>query len=58
MNEGQTTREILINSILELSGDEFESKSDLIELAKETERELIIRIINIANHYKLELEKY
>tara|TARA_R100001377_G_scaffold84828_1_gene69286 strand:+ start:88 stop:327 length:240 start_codon:yes stop_codon:yes gene_type:complete len=47
MNNKITDRKELIDRILDLSGDEFETKADYIELAKETENELFNRLINI-----------
>lgn len=41
----------LIDSIIDLSGDEF-SKQDLIELAKESEDQLVDRLISIAEYYR------
>jgi len=45
-------RELLIDAILDLSGDEYESKYDIIELAKESEAQLTDRIISIACFYR------
>lgn len=45
-------REHLIDAILELSGDEFETEQDLVKLAKESEEELVYRIVDIAEYYK------
>jgi glucokinase len=45
-------RELLIDAILDLSGDEYESKEDIIELAKESEAQLIDRIIAVACFYR------
>lgn len=42
----------LIDAIIDLSGDEFESKQDLIELAKESEDQLVDRLISIAEYYR------
>ena len=36
-------RELLIDTIFSLSGDEFESIQDVIELAKESEQQLVER---------------
>jgi hypothetical protein len=49
-------REQLILTILELSGDEFEIREDIIKLAKESEEELINRVMNIAYFFKHELD--
>jgi mevalonate kinase len=40
-------RKELIDKILNLSGDEFETKEDYIKLAKETTDELVKRLIYI-----------
>lgn len=48
------TREKLINAIFEFSGDEIERVEDVIVLAKESEEELIDRIINITRFYYIE----
>jgi hypothetical protein len=45
-------RELLIDAILNLSGDEYESIDDVIELAKESENELVERLIGIACFYR------
>jgi hypothetical protein len=49
-------REILIEAIIDLSADELENKDDLIELAKETEKELVERLIAIACFYRDQLD--
>ena len=45
-------REILIDEIIELAGDEYESNDDYIELAKKSVDDLVLQIINIAHYYK------
>ena len=45
-------RALLIDAILNLSGDEYESIDDVIELAKESENELVERLIGIACFYR------
>jgi hypothetical protein len=52
MSQQTTIREHLINAILELAGDEFDGSYSLIKLARESEEELIHRIIDIAKYYK------
>ena len=47
----QTTREMLIDAIYDYSGDEFPAIADLLELAKESEHELVDRIINLLDYY-------
>ncbi len=45
-------RQKLVDTIMELSDDEFMSYSDLIELAKESDEQLVDRVISIAQYYK------
>lgn len=45
-------REKLIDSILELAGDEYTEAKDIIELAKASEEQLVNIIIGIAQWYK------
>ena len=45
-------RELLIDTIMNLSGDEYETVQDVIELAKESEDQLVDRIIAIACFYR------
>jgi len=45
-------RELLIDAIFDLSGDEYESVEDVIELAKESEAQLVERLIGIASFYR------
>lgn len=52
-----TTRELLIDIVIEYAGDEFENIQDALKLAKETEQELINRIENILEYYKQEAEQ-
>jgi hypothetical protein len=43
-------RKEIINTILDLSGEEFETKNDILELAYENKRQLKNRLITINNH--------
>lgn len=45
-------RQLLIDAIINLSGDEYEDPLELIELAKESETELVDRVIAIACFYR------
>jgi hypothetical protein len=45
-------RELLIDAIFNLSGDEYETIYDVLELAKESEDQLVDRIIAIACFYR------
>ena len=44
------TRKEIINTILDLSGEEFETKNNILELAYENKRQLKNRLITINNH--------
>jgi hypothetical protein len=46
------TRKVLVDAILDLSGDEFESVGEMKNLAKEDVDSLIQRLINIAEWYR------
>lgn len=48
----ENLREILIDEIIELAGDEYESKDDYLELAKKSNDDLVLQVIHIANYYK------
>lgn len=45
-------REILIDNIINLAGDEFETPASWIDLAKKSDRELVLELVNIAEYYK------
>ena len=45
-------RALLIDAIMDLSADEFECLDDVLELAKESEQQLVERIIGIACYYR------
>ncbi len=49
-------REEMINQIMDLSGDEFKTREELIELAKESSYQLMNRL-TIINEYILNEEK-
>jgi hypothetical protein len=51
----QETRQNVIDTIIDLSGDEFETPADYIQLAKETPEQLIHRLIGIACYYRDEV---
>jgi len=50
-------RELLIDAILNLSGDEYETVNDVIELAKENEQQLVERLVSIACFYRDQLNE-
>jgi hypothetical protein len=45
-------RELLIDTIFSLSGDEYETIYDVLELAKESEQQLVERLVSIACFYR------
>jgi len=48
----KTTREILIDAIIDLAGDEYETSNDFIKLAKFPEQQLVEELINIAEYFR------
>ena len=42
----------MIDAILDLSGDEFETKEEVASLGKETLEQLVDRLIAIAEYYR------
>jgi len=44
------TRKEIINTILDLSGEEFETKKDILDLAYENKKQLKKRLITINNY--------
>ena len=47
----ENLREEIIDTILEYAGDEFETKEDLINLAKEPIESLVRRLIDLIEYY-------
>lgn len=50
------SRRNMINTILEYSGDEYETKDDMEELAKETDEQLKFRLKDLVEYYLNEEE--
>jgi hypothetical protein len=48
----ETIREKLIDAIMDLASDEFETTQDVIKLAKMSNEQLALEVINIANYYR------
>ena len=48
----ETLREILIDNIIDMAGDEFESSADYIKLAKKSNKDLILEMINLAQYFR------
>ncbi len=45
-------REKLIDAIIDMAGDEFETTTDVIKLAKMSDEKLVDEVINIAEYYR------
>ena len=52
-----TLREQMVDLVLDFAGDEIESVQDAIQLAIETEEELLVRLRNLIEYYKYEAER-
>ena len=52
----QNIREILIDNIIDMAGDEFESSADYIKLAKKSNKELVLEMINLAQYFRQQLK--
>lgn len=48
----ETIREKLIDAIMDLASDEFETVEDVVSLAKMSNEQLALEVINIANYYR------
>ena len=49
-----TMREKLLDAIIEMASDEFETMDDVLALAKKSDEELVDDVIGIARYYKEE----
>ena len=47
-------REKLLDAIIEMASDEFETMDDVLALAKKSDEELVDDVIGIARYYKEE----
>jgi hypothetical protein len=52
MIENKSFRATLIDAIIEHAGDEYEKKQDYIDLAKQSQEELLNNLLNILNWYR------
>ena len=52
----ESLRELLVNTIIENASDEMEDYQDYIQLAIESEEELVKRVINILEYYRSQTE--
>jgi hypothetical protein len=48
----ETIREKLIDAIMDLASDEFETVKDMVSLAKMSNEQLALEVISIANYYR------
>ena len=53
-----TTREKLVDTIMDLAGDAFETIASVTELARESEAELVDRLIHIAEYWRNDAAEY
>lgn len=52
MSGKQSLRELLVNTIIENASDEMEDANDYIQLAIESEEQLVRRVISILEYYR------
>lgn len=50
-------RRLMVRAIMKLAGDEIETIQDAIDIAMETDEQLVNRLIGIALYYKNQTEK-
>ena len=48
----QSLREILIENIIDMAGDEYTTPGSCIMLAKKSDEQLVLEIINIAQYFR------
>jgi hypothetical protein len=51
----KSLRELLVNTIIENASDEMENNDDYIQLAIDSEKELVKKLINILEFYRLQI---
>ena len=52
----KSLRELLVNTIIENASDEMENNDDYIQLAMESEEDLVYRVIRILEYYRSQTE--
>jgi hypothetical protein len=52
MKQDETIRQILVRNIKKYSEDEFENPHDVWDLAEESEKQLLMRLVNILEYYE------
>lgn len=50
--EEQSLREILIYNIIDMAGDEYTTPGSCIMLAKKSDEQLVLEMINIAQYFR------
>ena len=58
MSKKESLRELLVNTIIENASDEMEDHADYIQLAIESEEELVRRVIAILDYYRNDNESF
>ena len=51
----KSLRELLVNTIIENASDEMENNDDYIQLAIDSEKVLVKKLINILEFYRLQI---
>jgi hypothetical protein len=54
----ESLRELLVNTIIENASDEMENNDDYIQLAIESEKQLVRRVIAILEYYRNDNERF
>jgi hypothetical protein len=54
----ESLRELLVNTIIENASDEMEDHVDYIQLAIESEKQLVRRVISILEYYRNDNESF
>jgi hypothetical protein len=54
----ESLRELLVNTIIENASDEMEDHADYIQLAIESEKQLVRRVICILEYYRNDNESF
>ena len=49
--QSETLREKLVNNIIYYAGNDYESRQDYLELARESDEQLVDRLIHILDYY-------
>lgn len=52
MTDKESLRETLIDVIIDMAGDEFETREEWIKLCKKSTEDLVFEIINLAKYFR------